>query len=243
MNIAIDVGNSRTKIAHFKEGKLVHRDVIKKLKLDYFQSLFKSHKIEHAILSSVAERSEEVEAFLSQQCHFIVLDHETPLPYINQYKSPETLGKDRIAAVAGAHHLYPESNCLVIDVGTCITLDFLNKEGVYFGGTITPGIRLRYQAMHHFTARLPLVKRQRLDNFIGYNTETCIRSGAQEGSIMEIQGFIRRYEEVFGEINTIMTGGDTEYFVSQLKSRIFAHPNLVLEGLNQILAYNVNKPI
>ena len=108
------------------------------------------------------------------------------------------------------------------------------------GGAISPGIRLRYKAMHHFTARLPLVKRREMENFVGDSTETCMRVGAQQGTLHEVDGFIRQYQEKYGNINTIITGGDTEYFVSHLKSEIFAVPNLVLVGLNKILDYHVN---
>lgn len=237
-NLAIDNGNSSSKIAIFENDKIIKREVWKKSSVDRFEDFIEEHNIEKVILSTVGKMDEKIEAFLQGQGYFISLSYQTPLPIKNAYKTPETLGDDRIAAVMGAYHLYPNQPCLVIDIGTCITYDFLTEKGAYLGGTISPGIRLRYKAMNSFTANLPLVKRQRLESFIGYSTETCIRTGAQLGTVHEMDGFIRQYQEKFGDINIIITGGDTEYFVSQLKSKIFAIPNLVLIGLNKILNYN-----
>ncbi len=238
MNLCIDIGNSRTKLGIFNGQKLIERPVLKKIKLQEMQDIIEQHHIHKVILSTVADYPAELDDFLEQHTFYINLTPDTALPIQNIYKTPETLGRDRIAAAMGAWHLHPNSHTLVIDAGTCITIDFVRADGVYMGGTITPGIKLRYKAMHHFTARLPLVKRQRLDHFIGYSTETSMRVGAQMGAELELDGFISHYKKEFGEINVIITGGDANYFVTQLKNKIFAHPNLVLIGLNEILEYN-----
>lgn len=241
MNLTIDIGNSRTKLGIFDGEQLIERPVLKTPKINEIAQIIDIHGIERAICSSVAAYPSELDDFLRENLFYIQLETTTPLPIKNDYKTPETLGKDRIAAAVGAWQIFPNQNLVVIDAGTCITIDFVDKSGVYMGGTITPGISLRYKAMHHFTSRLPLVKRQRLDGFIGYSTETCMRVGAQMGATLEMEGFISRYIEEFGEIRVIITGGDADYFVNEVKNEIFARPNLVLTGLNEILAYNFNE--
>jgi len=238
MNLTIDIGNSRTKLGIFKGQQLIERPVLKRANVVDIEKVIDIYNIDKAILSTVATYSPELDDFLQKKVFYLKLDTNTALPIRNDYKTPETLGKDRIAAAVGAWQLFPQQHAVVIDAGTCITIDFVHQDGVYMGGTITPGIKLRYKAMHHFTSKLPLVKRQRLDGFIGYSTETCMRVGAQMGAILEMEGFIRQYKEEFGEINVIITGGDANYFVTELKSEIFARPNLVLTGLNEILVYN-----
>ena len=150
------------------------------------------------------------------------------------------MGRDRLAGAVGAYHLYPNTACLSIDIGTCITYDFLDAEGVYHGGAISHGMRLRFKSMHHFTANLPLVKRQRLDSVLGFNTVSSMASGAQFGMSFEIDGYFYHIRSQYPDFKVLLSGGDTSYFVSQLKSEIFAHPNLVLSGLNQILEYNAS---
>ncbi len=240
MNLTIDIGNSRTKLGIFNGQQLIERPVLKVVSVAEIETIINAYHIDKAILSTVASYPPKLDIFLQKKLFYLKLEKDTPLPIRNAYKTPETLGKDRIAAAAGAWQLFPNQHSLVIDAGTCITVDFVHQDGVYMGGTITPGISLRYKAMHQFTSKLPMVKRQRLEGFIGYSTETCMRVGAQMGTVLEIDGFISRYKAEFGEINVIMTGGDANYFVTELKSEIFARPNLVLTGLNEILAYNFN---
>ncbi len=239
-NLCIDVGNSSAKLAVFKNGELVLREKWKRLEEEPLEEFIRKQGVGRVILSSVGKKDDPLCAYLKERFDFVRLEHDTALPIQNLYATPKTLGKDRIAAVVGAWHLYPNEASLVIDIGTCITYDYLTAEGNYIGGGISPGIRLRYKAMHHFTARLPLVKRRDLEGFVGDSTESCMRVGAQQGTLNEVEGFIRQFKEKYGAINIIITGGDTEYFVSHLKNKIFAVPNLVLVGLNKILDYNVN---
>lgn len=238
MNLSIDIGNSRSKLGIFNGQQLIERPILKVATVAEIEKIIDTYSIDKVILSTVAAYPPELDIFLQKKLYYLKLEKDTALPIRNDYKTPETLGKDRIAAAVGAWQLFPNQHAVVIDAGTCITIDFVHRDGVYMGGTITPGITLRYKAMHHFTSKLPLVKRQRLDGFIGYSTETCMRVGAQMGASLEVEGFISRYREEFGEINVIITGGDANYFVTVLKNEIFARPNLVLTGLNEILTYN-----
>jgi type III pantothenate kinase len=242
MNLIIDVGNTRTKVALMDDDLIVDKHVLDRLTIDILESIKSTNTIEAVIISNVnsATAISFVEYIKSWKILFIQLSHETPLPIVNTYKTPETLGKDRLAAVVAANHLFPNSNCLIIDAGTCITYDFINENNYYLGGSISPGLEMRYKAMHQFTASLPLLNKQRLNTFVGYNTETAMHTGVEAGLAFEIQGFINKYIHKFGQIKVIMAGGDAEYLASMLKNSIFVSPDLVLIGLYKILTYNAN---
>jgi type III pantothenate kinase len=164
-----------------------------------------------------------------------------PLPVVNLYATPLTLGVDRLAGVCGAQQIFPLQHCLVIDAGTCITYDFLDKEGKYYGGGISPGLKMRFQAVHTFTAKLPLVTPKGHVPLIGNSTESCIQSGVVNGVLAELDGIIDQYGKKFEGLRVILCGGDAMFFENQLKASIFASPELVLIGLNSILNYNVNR--
>ena len=155
------------------------------------------------------------------------------------YKTPKTLGVDRIALASAAIQKYPKKNVLVIDAGTCITFDFISKDKEYLGGAISPGIQMRYKALHNFTAKLPLLDSGELTSFIGFDTESSIHSGVLNGVCNELDGVINQYSKKFRDLTVVLTGGDTNFLAKQLKSVIFAHPNFVLEGLHTILNYNL----
>jgi type III pantothenate kinase len=202
-----------------------------------------NQNVKKVIFSSVANVPAEVDSFLKDNFYCLHLSTATPLPFNIQYKTPHTLGKDRIAAAAGADYLYPGENCLVIDAGTCITMDILDHSGVFRGGNISPGVEMRLKAMHHFTARLPLVKHLRenqvlFENALGDSTENAIRNGGELGALLELEGFIRLMDGRYKDLKVLLTGGDADFFVKNMKTKIFAHPNLVLIGLNQILLHN-----
>ena len=170
----------------------------------------------------------------------MVLDHETSLPITSQYATPHTLGVDRIASVAGANFLYPGKNCLVIDLGTCITYDLIDQSGVHHGGGISPGLEMRLKAMHKFTSKLPLISMKGKPDLIGKTTKECMQSGALNGTIAELEGIIWRYRQLFKDLVIIFCGGGAIFFESKIKDDIFALPNLVLTGLNHILRFNLN---
>ena len=163
------------------------------------------------------------------------------LPIQNLYSTPETLGVDRIAAVCGAQTTFPNEKCLVIDMGSCITYDYLNEKGEYHGGSISPGLNMRFKAVHTFTAKLPLVKPLADPALIGTTTASNIQSGVINGLTEEIKGIISLYQHKFGNIRVILCGGDAHFFENKLKGVIFAIPELVLIGLNSILSHNVNR--
>jgi type III pantothenate kinase len=169
-----------------------------------------------------------------------ILGPSLPMPIQIRYATPETLGVDRIAAACGAIALFPGKNCLAIDAGTCITYDFIDHAGNYWGGGISPGIEMRLKAMHTFTTRLPLVKVNQQASLIGNSTESCLQSGALFGVLGEIEGIIQKYDQNYQELKVIICGGDISLFENQLKPTIFAAPDLVLMGLNRILLQNAS---
>ena len=240
MHLTIDIGNTRTKLAVFENGAIIKHLIWPDLKLNKLKKCCKKYTIRNIALSSTAgDPSKSVLDYLKNNFFFIALDHKTKVPIKNLYKTPKTLGRDRLAAVIAAYSLFPNQNCLVIDAGTCITYDLLTKEKEYLGGAIAPGILMRYRAMHEFTAKLPLVAITKMDEFIGNTTKSSLKVGGQIAASVEMQGFIDLYKSKFGKIKIIITGGDANYFANHLKTKIFVHQNLVPLGLNKIIEYNV----
>ncbi|MBT6766833.1 MAG: type III pantothenate kinase, partial [Prolixibacteraceae bacterium] len=154
------------------------------------------------------------------------------------YDSKETLGKDRIAAAVGAFDLYPDSNVLIIDAGTAITYDIINEKNQYLGGNISPGLEMRFKALHHFTGKLPLVKQNKFDKLYGNTTENAILAGVQNGLVFEVDKAIDTFKEFYNNLKVIITGGNAEFFDKKLKNSFFVHFNLIAMGLNRILEYN-----
>lgn len=241
MNLIIDIGNTRAKLALFEGFDLIEKNTIleEEFTLEYITLFFQKNKIENSILSASGVVEKPLLDFLQAKENFILLSHQTPIPIINAYDTPETLGKDRLASAVAAHYFFSEKNCLVIDCGTCTTYNFINEKGEFLGGNITPGLKMRLEAMHTLTAKLPLVELEKNDiSLVGNDTKTALQSGAQLGAAYEMQGFIEAYIQRFGNIRTLLTGGNADFFVKRLKNQIFADSNLVLFGLNIILNYN-----
>ena len=242
MNLAIDVGNTRVKIAVFEKDKLVELFVFQKTKiLSEIKEILKKHEISTGIMSNVASISDSKFKKLKDLVHIQVISSFTEVPFKNLYKTPKTLGVDRIALVAGAVSQFSGHNILVIDAGTCITFDFVNSEGEYLGGAISPGLKMRFNSLNYFTANLPLLEIDELTDFIGKNTKESINSGVINGAIQEIDGVINQYKKKFLDLTVVLTGGDTNFLAKQLKSSIFANQNLLLQGLNRILIHNIDK--
>ena len=241
MNLCIDVGNTQVKLGIYdSKDSLLWFSKHPELTIAVLETLFLKFEIKQAILSSVRVEHAVVLEFLAANLKTVLqLSSKTNVPLQSQYQTPETLGNDRLAAVAGANALYPKNGVLVIDAGTCITYDFVTADATYMGGSILPGITMRFQALHELTAKLPLIEPTHLDSFIGISTKTSIQTGVLYGVLHELRGFKLQYEQEFGNIKVIVTGGDASYFESQLKSEIFAQPKLVLIGLNKILNYNI----
>ncbi len=242
MNLVIDIGNTRAKIALFHENEYIEKAILDSLTLDALSDYVKGQNIEGVIMSVTGRDTEGVEKTLREKYFFIQLNQQTPIPIQNVYGTPETLGKDRLAAVVAAQFLAPEQNCLVIDAGTCITYNFLNSAGQFLGGNIAPGLNMRLKAMHHFTAKLPLIERQTegtLPDLVGKTTEHAMRNGAQIGLLAEVEGFVERFKKQFGSQQVIITGGDGAFLHQNLSiEKIYFEPNLVLIGLNRILNFN-----
>lgn len=256
-NLIIDIGNTRTKAAIFVGSELTKSVAWERLSVSAVKKLTYNQSVENVILSSTAVIQKGVELYLQNNFNYIRLDHQTALPFELLYKTPQTLGIDRIAAAAGAIGLFPGENVLVIDAGTCITMDLVSEESKFIGGNISPGITMRLQAMHHFTAKLPLIRRTenisfkkdkileegkyQSTNFIGRSTEEAIRNGAELGALLEVTAFMEKCRRRFKPLRIVFTGGDADFFVRKVKTKIFANSNLVLTGLNKILQHNVRK--
>ena len=242
MHLIIDVGNTRIKAAVFEQNTLVELFVFTK---DVFLTeinfiLNKFPKIKKLVVASVG--NVEKEAFLSlkskAEIHFIT--HESKFPFANLYSTPTTLGIDRMVLASGAVLQYPNQNRLVIDMGTCITYDFIDETDNYLGGAISPGLRLRYESLHQHTAKLPLLTKNYPETFIGNSTQESIHSGVINGVASEIDGFIELYKTQYAKFIIILTGGDAEFLAIRLKNTIFANSNFLLESLNQTFQYNQN---
>ncbi|MCA6078180.1 type III pantothenate kinase [Fulvivirga sedimenti] len=236
MNLILDFGNSSAKAGLFNGLELVK--VYDRLALDEISELARSRTFEYIFASTVSVGKDTIREKIGQEVSF--LSHETSVPFQNQYKTPETLGLDRIAAVAGAQQRFPDTNCLAIDIGSCITYDHITASGDYFGGGISPGLDIRFKSLHTFTAGLPLIEFQEEAELVGNSTRNSILSGVIFGMQAEIEGIIRMYEDKFGDLKIILCGGGSKVFENRLKGAIFAAPHLVLEGLNRILSYNVS---
>ncbi|HAQ19002.1 MAG TPA: type III pantothenate kinase [Prolixibacteraceae bacterium] len=243
INLIIDIGNSRTKIALFNQHDLMFNLSIDFLTVDHLKMLKEEHpQLNKAILSAVKVVDQEIIQFLSGNFnYFLELDQQTELPIENLYETPETLGKDRIAAAVGANELFPDQNLLIIDAGTAITYDLVSEKNQFIGGNISPGLEMRFKALNQFTGKLPLINYSDEFQLIGRNTTDAIRAGVQNGMLYEIDQTIAIFNRNYQNLQIIMTGGDSNFFDKKLNYSIFVHFNLTLIGLNRILEYNAKK--
>lgn len=240
MNLILDVGNTYIKLAVYKDNSLKYKSRVKNNTLEInLKHIFNNYTIENTIISSVGKLKANALEWLKKQNCVLILDANTKLPFKNLYKTPNTLGVDRIALVSASVNQFPNNNTLIIDAGTCITYDFVNNKNEYLGGAISPGITMRYKALNNFTANLPLLQIQETQTFIGNSTESSIHSGIIYGVLNEIDGFIEKYQAKYPDLTVILTGGDANFLSKQLKSSIFANSNFLLEGLNHILRFNL----
>jgi type III pantothenate kinase len=239
MNLVIDYGNTRIKAALFSGTKLQEKFLFGTIQ--QLKNFLEKEKFEHSIVSSVSESTEDALKWINCIGKKLLLTTYLPLPVNILYVTPATLGMDRIAAVCGAMEIFPQQNCLVIDAGTCINFEFLDASLNYHGGAISPGIQMRFDAMHKFTARLPLLKEISKAELVGNSTESCMRSGVINGVLAEVNGIIEQYVQKFPDLGVILCGGDAFFFENNLKQPIFAAPDLVLHGLNRILEHNVGR--
>ncbi len=233
--LSIDIGNTRIKAALFEGARLIEKATFEET--HEVEAWWRQKDISCAIVATVGREWELTTPFPL----FFFGDETLKIPVLNSYESPKTLGKDRLAAAIGAYSLFPATPCLVIDAGTCITYDFVTEKAEYLGGAISPGIRMRFQAMHQFTARLPLIEEiKSKPNLIGKNTEDCMRSGVLNGVLFEMEKAIETYSSEHPNLKVLLCGGDVQFFESIIKGHIFAFPDLVLQGLNHTLLYNAH---
>ncbi|MCE7040965.1 type III pantothenate kinase [Dyadobacter sp. CY312] len=237
MNIAVDSGNTYAKIGWFDDDKLIRFQA--RVVWDDLVKEIRSQAPDHIIFSSVSNSISEFKDALGLDIPVLDLSPDTPLPISKNYKTPETLGADRIAAATGAQYLFPDKDLLIIDMGTCITYDYLDHKGSFEGGLISPGVKMRFNALHTFTKRLPQLEPVKVPELIGKSTREAIESGVMNGVLGEVEGIIERYRHISPSLSVVLCGGDTTFFESSLKPAIFVVPELVLIGLNRILRYNV----
>lgn len=242
MKLIVDIGNSFTKIAVFKDNDIIDFKTIEKIDVPAIENVVLQYpELDSSILSSVGNYDSSINKYLKQLGFFIELDKNTPVPFKNCYSTPDTLGKDRIAIAAAAAYQHTGENLLIIDTGTCVTYDLITAEREYMGGSISPGIRMRFNALHNFTHGLPLVHVPNPETnvkLIGDSTESSILSGVVNGLLAEVENTINQYNKLFSPLKIIISGGDYKYFDKLLKSNIFATPNIVVKGLKNILDFN-----
>ena len=241
MILTIDVGNTRIKGAVFEydntlEYCVFSKDEIQK-KIEIILKKYK--KITHLVVASVGSIERQLFLDFEKMVEVWFVSHEDSFPFINNYATPKTLGIDRMVLAAGATLQFKGQNRLIIDAGTCITYDFVDQNDVYLGGAISPGLRLRYETLHHYTEKLPLLNVTDPNHFIGKSTAESIHSGIVNGLVHEINGFVDQYSAQYSNFIIILTGGDTEFLAKRLKNTIFANSNFLLESLNQIFQYKI----
>lgn len=244
-NLVIDVGNTFSKIAVFEKNERVYVSRSEQIHNNDISGLINKYRVKNLIVSSVKELGEDKYKTYYPNLNYLRFDYQTHIPIKNKYATPQTLGLDRLAAVIGAKDIFPFDPVLVIDAGTCITFDFIDKESVYEGGSISPGKKMRLKAMHQFTGKLPEVDLENdsiMIDFYGNNTTKAMQSGVLNGMLFEIEGYIRHYSQKYSSLKIILCGGDASFFDTRLKNSIFAHqillePLLVLRGLNTVVNY------
>jgi type III pantothenate kinase len=236
--LCLDFGNTRLKTAVFEEGQLKEVIVLRPDVVAHLQEIIAQYRPQHAILSSVVNHNHAVEELLARHTSFHKLSNTSRLPFTIPVGKPETMGADRLAIAASAVFLFPGKNNVAVGLGTCITFNFINQFSEFLGGSISPGMEMRFQAMHQFTAKLPLVKGHWNVPLIGYDTVTNLQSGVIVGMAKEIDGILDLYQEKFGNFNALLTGGDIQLFRPHLKNKIFADPHLIFKGLYAISQYN-----
>lgn len=236
MNLVLDFGNTRIKAGVF-EGDFLKKTAIE-FTIEAVFNLLEKYHFDNCIIATVVELSKETLKIIEEKTNCFIFDAYTQTPLRNLYQSANTLGSDRLAASCGAYLLYKGHSFLVIDAGTCLKYNYTDKHGNFIGGGISPGLNMRFKAMHEQTNKLPLITfDEHFTDLIGNNTQNSLRMGAQLGMIAEVKGVIELYVQMDPDVNIVLTGGDASYLQKGLKNGIFADPDLILKGLNSILNY------
>jgi len=240
-NLVIDIGNTNSKFAVFNSKTLVHYQRVETLTVANLKEVIATYQVQNFTISSVNTAVDELVGFLKDELTYFPFSTQVKAGIINTYQTLDTLGLDRWAKVIAAKQLYANRNCLIIDAGTCITYDVLTDKSEYFGGSISLGIAMRFEALHHYTGKLPLIKwDQSLNIPAGTNTENAIKNGVLQGIVNEVEGFIASENKKNDNLLVLLTGGDANFLMEQLKNSIFASqithdPYLVLKGLNEVI--------
>ena len=241
MILTIDVGNTRIKSAVFESNTLLETSFFlnENFKIAIENILNKYDKITILVVASVGKLEKDAFKSFSNRVKVHFVSRNNDFPFQNNYATPETLGIDRMILATGAVLQFPKLNRLVIDVGTCVTYDFIDENDIYQGGAISPGIRLRYESMHNYTAKLPLLELEEPENVIGKSTNQSLHSGVINGLTFEIDGYIEALKRRNENFIIILTGGDTNFLAKRLKNTIFANSNFLLESLNNFYQYQI----
>ncbi len=238
ITLCLDFGNTRLKCAVFNDSTYSETIVLEKDSVETINQLIEKYAPQNSILSSVIDHNPAIEEVLDKKTNFHKLSYDSKLPFTSPVGKPQTIGADRLAMVVAAVDLFPRQHNLIIGLGSCITYNFVNKYHEFIGGSISPGMEMRFKALQHYTAKLPLVEADWNFPLLGYDTKTNIQSGVLLGMAKEMDGIIDAYKEKFTNFNVHLTGGDTAFFGSLLKNRVFADPFLIYKGLYAISEYN-----
>jgi type III pantothenate kinase len=236
--LAVDIGNTRVKIGIYDELDLIHFALSKRLNAAQILRFAKKFSVEKCVVCASGEFDQDNLSRLTSSMQVLVIHHEMKMPITLDYETPNTLGRDRIAAALGAWRWFRGLNSLVVNMGTCITMDLVTEKGVFMGGNISPGISMRLKAMHKFTASLPLLEIDLPESNIGKNTRQAMQNGAIRGAFYEVETFISKLSEKYPHLNVVLSGGDAPLFEKYTKNHIFARPNIVLDGLIEASIYN-----
>lgn len=242
MNLIVDIGNTLVKLAVTDGGRIVAQHCVERLYPATLDELLEGRRADKAVIASTRGETDDVASIVRSHAGYVLeFTSQTPVPVGNAYLTPETLGRDRLAAAVGAATLYPGRNVLIVDFGTAVTIDLVTSDGTFRGGCISPGMKTRFRALHDYTAKLPLCGPTGDDELQGLTTEEAIRLGVMNSVTFEIEGYIARMREKIDDLCVIFTGGDAKYFVKRIKNTIFANCNLVFCGLDRILEYNASE--
>ncbi len=236
--LCLDFGNTRLKYAIFKKNILQEEAILQNDSLETVKEILIKHHPQKAILSSVIIHNEELENLLSTQTIFHKISTLTKRNFTVPISKPQTIGADRLALASAATHYYPKKNNLIIALGSCITYNFINQKNEFLGGSISPGMQMRFESMHAHTALLPLINADWNFPIIGYDTKTSLQSGVISGITYEIDGFIDSYKKKFDNLNVVLTGGDSTFFAKQLKNKLLIDTQFLLKGLYALSEIN-----
>jgi|TARA_B100001093_G_scaffold7969_1_gene7738 type III pantothenate kinase len=238
MNLVIDIGNTAVKVYLLKNNEVIQREVLNENNLIHSLKSFPINDIRNVICSSVTKSyKDQLFEIFKKSNYYDFSDTNLKLPFKNNYET-KSLGQDRIGLISSAVIKFKDQNSLVIDLGTCITYDFIDSQNIYHGGAISPGIRMRYSSFTDYTSNLPLLKFQDINKIIGNNTEESLHIGVNNGIVGEINQYIKNLKKIYSEFNVIITGGDSIFLLNKIKNAIFADQDFLASGLNYIIKLN-----